>query len=226
MKVKDIVLVDDHVIIREGLKELIGKLGPYHVSRQYDNGAELVRDMPLQPMPDLIIMDIAMPEMDGDEVVRLMKEQNMMMPVLILTLSQDENRIIRLFRDGVSGYLKKNCTAAMLQQALEEIFRVGYYHNELMMYALRTSEETPKKSQRELILEKLSLREREFLRLVCDENEYTYDEIGGIMKVQHRTVDGYREALFNKFGIRSKTGLVLFVLKHQIYDSLVDGETE
>ena len=71
-----------------------------------------------------------------------------------------------------------------------------------------------------MIVEQLSHREREFLKLVCHEGEYTYDQIAGIMGVQHRTVDGYRESIFEKFAIKSKTGLVLFVLKHQLFDNL------
>ena len=217
---KDIILVDDHIIIRNGLKELIEKLGPFSVSRQYDNGANLVNDFPLNPVPDLVIMDITMPEMDGDEVVALMNDKGIQIPVLILTLSQDENRIVRLFRNGVCGYLTKNCTAAMMKQALEEIFRVGFYHNELMTFALQTADKVPKKTKQELILEKLSPREKEFLKLICHEDEYTYDQIGSIMGVQHRTVDGYRETIFDKFGIKSKTGLVLFILKHQLFEHL------
>jgi DNA-binding CsgD family transcriptional regulator len=66
----------------------------------------------------------------------------------------------------------------------------------------------------------LTVREKEFLKLVCNEKEYTYDQIADLMKVQHRTVDGYRESVFEKFGIKSKTGLVLFVLKHNLFELL------
>ncbi|PQJ09281.1 hypothetical protein CJD36_018705 [Flavipsychrobacter stenotrophus] len=218
--IKEIILVDDHVIIREGLKELIEKLGAYKVTRQYSDGSELTNDIPLIPAPDLIIMDISMPVMNGDEVVATLREKDIFIPILILTLSQDENRIVHLFRNGVCGYLKKDCTAAMMKQALEEIFRVGYYHNELMVFALQTAERMPRKTQQELILEKLSVREKEFLKLICHEDEYTYDQIASLMHVQHRTVDGYRQSIFEKFGIKSKTGLVLFMLRHQLYEQL------
>lgn len=215
---KDIILVDDHVVIRNGLKELIEKLGPYRVSRQYDNGKDFINAFPLQPMPDLVLMDITMPEMDGDEVMEIMNAQGIDIPILILTLNNDENRLVRLFRQGVRGYLQKNCTAAMMKQALEEISGNGYYHNEHMIHALRSKEQ--KKSEKEQILEKLSPREKEFLKLACHENEYTYKNIGSIMDVHTRTVDGYRESIFEKFGIKSKTGLVLFALRHQLLDSI------
>ncbi len=213
---KKIALVDDHVVIRNGLKELIEKLGPYKVQGEYNNGKELIDSFEIMQEPDLIIMDITMPGMNGDEAISILNEKNISSPVLILTLNEDENKAIQLFRMGVRGYLRKNCTAAIMKEALDEIFRCGYYHNELLSFALKTSDRPYKKTEQELILEKLTSREREFLKLICHEEEYTYDQIAGIMGVQYRTVDGYREDIFDKFGIKSKTGLVLFILRHEL----------
>ncbi len=70
------------------------------------------------------------------------------------------------------------------------------------------------------MLDRLSEKEREFLKWVCDVNEYTYEQIADLMNVQHRTVDGYRESIFDKFGIKSETGMVLFVLRHKLFDYL------
>jgi two-component system invasion response regulator UvrY len=218
--VRDIILVDDHVIIRNGLKELIEKLGPYRVSREYDNGREFTESFPLQPVPDLVIMDIAMPEMNGDEVMEVMNQLGMEVPVLILTLNQDENLIIRLFRQGVRGYLRKDCTAVMMKKALTDIFTNDYYHNELLALALRTQDASKQKTVQELAFDALTAREKEFLKLVCDEQEYTYQQIAGMMGVQHRTVDGYRQAIFEKLDIRSKTGLVLFMIRHKLLEKL------
>ncbi|MBL7692761.1 MAG: response regulator transcription factor [Flavipsychrobacter sp.] len=217
---KKIILVDDHVIIRNGLKELIEKLGPYTVIAQYDNGRDFVNTFPLRDLPDLIIMDISMPEMDGDEVVEVMNIRGMKCPVLILTLNHDENKLVRLFRQGVRGYLQKNCTAAMMKQALEEIFMRGYFHNEHMSLALTVKENTQGQTDTGMIMERLSEREKEFIKLACDEHEYTYREIAELMSVQHRTVDGYRQSIFEKFGIKSKAGLVLFALKHKLIENL------
>ncbi len=96
----------------------------------------------------------------------------------------------------------------------------GYYHNEFLTYSLRANTYEKKRSEQEIALEKLSPKEKEFLKLVCDAKEYTYEQIADIMNVQHRTVDAYRESIFAKFGIKSKTGLVLFVLKHKLFGYL------
>lgn len=220
MEMKNITLVDDHIIVRSGLKELIQKLGPYKVVHEYDNGREFVDSFPMNDPSDLIIMDINMPEMDGDEAMVVLNGKGAKVPVLILTLDQDENRMIKLFRLGVRGYLQKNCSAITMREALEEIFRCGYYHNEFLTRSLQHVNVLEKKNDKDLILEQLTEREKEFLKHVCHEKEYTYDQIAGIMGVQHRTVDGYRESIFEKFAIKSKTGLVLFVLRHKLLDQL------
>ena len=217
---KNIILVDDHVIIRNGLKELIEKLGPYKISGQFDNGRSFLDAFPLAPAPDVVLMDVSMPEMSGDKVMEVLNEQQIKIPVLILTLNEDENIMIRLFRLGVRGYLKKDCTAAVMKEALNNVIEKGYYHNEFLTYSLQTNLGEGKKSEQELILEKLSPRERVFLKLVCHEKEYTYEQIADQMGIQPRTVDNFRESIFAKFGIRSKTGLVLFVLKHRLFDLL------
>lgn len=220
MEIKHIILVDDHVIVRNGLKELIEKLGPFKVLREFDNGPSLLNAIPFKEKPDLIILDLNLPDMNGDQVLVELNNRNVTTPVLMLTLNTDENTIVKLFRNGVRGYLQKDCSAQTLKTAMEEIFRCGYYHNEFLSLSLRNNESASKKTEQEKILEQLTAREREFLKLVCHEKEYTYEQIADQMKVQHRTVDGYREAVFEKFGIKSKTGLVLFVLKHNLFGLL------
>jgi DNA-binding NarL/FixJ family response regulator len=219
MEKRNIVLVDDHVIVRNGLKELIEKLGPYTVSAQFDNGTALLEALPLRPLPDLVVLDLNMPGATTMKIIETLQKWRNDIPVLILTLDSDEWTIIRLFRSGVRGFLKKNCSADILSAALRSIFETGYYANEFLALSLKGGSHQSKTEQ-EKVLEQLTVREKEFLKLVCDEKEYTYEQIADRMNVQHRTVDGYREAIFEKFGIRSKTGLVLFVLKHQLFEHL------
>lgn len=219
-KTKKLVLVDDHVIIRNGLKELIEKIGPYKIIHEFNSGLDYSAALPFETEPDLIILDLNMPEMDGFEIVEMMKYRAIKTPILILTLESDENTIIQLFRKGVRGFLKKDCSAENLKTALQSIFQFGYHHNEFLTLSLQNEMPQPEKSEADLILDQLTEREREFLKYVCHDKEYTYDQIASLMFVQPRTVDGYRESLFNKFEIKSKTGLVLFVLKYRLIDKL------
>jgi DNA-binding NarL/FixJ family response regulator len=215
-----IILVDDHVVVRNGLAELIELMGKYHVSGQYSNGQELIHALTAldaQP-PDLILMDLTMPVMDGERTVMKLRELGLSIPVLILTLNTDEATILRLYRLGIRGYLSKDCTAAGLRTAIEDVLQRGYHQSDTLQKALLAGEakkhaEVP---EREAVLAKLTPRELQFLRLVCNEEEYTYEQMAGAMGVSRRTVDGYRESVFEKFGIRSKTGLVLFATRHKL----------
>ena len=220
MEKRTIILVDDHVVVRNGLKELIEKIGPYSVIAQFDSGIAFLNALPTISQPDLAIVDLNMPGMNGDEVVSALKVAGNELPVLILTLDSDEPTIIRLFRNGVRGFLKKDCNADTLRNALESILTSGYYHNEFLTLSLRNEAGAAPQTEQEKILAQLTDRERSFLRLVCHEKEYTYEQIADQMAVTPRTVDGYREAIFDKFAIKSKTGLVLFVLKYQLLEKL------
>lgn len=220
MNVKTIVLVDDHVIVRNGLKELIEKLGEFKIVREFDSGDDFLKDLPLEPKPDLVMMDLTMPGLSGDEVMEKLNEMNSDLPVLILTLNAEEAAIVKLFRNGARGYLRKDCSAEELRSAINSITTFGYHHNEFLTYSLRNNFGETKRPEYELILDQMSARERQFLKWVCHEDEYTYDQIASLMEVTARTVDGYRESLFDKFAIKSKTGLVLFVLKHKLFDLL------
>jgi two-component system, NarL family, invasion response regulator UvrY len=217
---KSIVLVDDHVLVRDGLKELMPKLGPFQVTAEFNTGNELLSALPFKKEVDLIVLDLSMPGMSGDLVMDELNARGLKIPVLILTLNANDDTIIKLFRSGVRGYLQKNCSAATFKSALEEIFRCGYYHNEFLTLSLQNNHPSKQKTEQEKVMEALTAREKAFLKLVCDEKEYTYEQIADQMKVQHRTVDGYRESIFDKFGIKSKTGLVLFVLKHNLFELL------
>jgi DNA-binding NarL/FixJ family response regulator len=206
-----VYLVDDHAVVRNGLKALIERMGHYIVTQQFDNGQELIDALPFNPAPDIIIMDLTMPVLDGSQTVKELKSRNITTPVLILTLETTEKTIIELFRMGIRGYLPKSCTADVLKKAIDDVINSGYYHNEMLTKALlnqNTAEETTS------TLAHLTERESLFLQLVCDENELTYEQIADKMGVSRRTVDGYRESIFEKFNIKSKTGLVLFAIKY------------
>lgn len=210
-----IYLVDDHPIVRNGLKALIEKMGPYTVKEQFDNGQELLDQLPFSDNPDIIIMDLTMPVMDGLETVTELKKRNVATPVIILTLETTEKKIIELFRLGIRGYLPKSCTADVLKKAIDDVLHTGYYHNEMLMKAL-TTDNNNIKEEKDQVQEHITEREKTFLQLVCDEKELTYEQIADRMGVSRRTVDGYREAIFEKFNIKSKTGLVLFAIKYGI----------
>jgi DNA-binding NarL/FixJ family response regulator len=217
---KNIILVDDHTIFRQAFQRLIEVSGRFVVFQTFANGLELINAMPFDPAPDLVILDINMKIMDGHEVMKWWSEKKISIPVLILTCNDDEQDIVQLFRSGVRGYLVKECDSETLHLALEEIFRCGYYHNEFLASSLRTNDAPQKKTEKEMVLEQLSAREKELLKHVCHEAEYTYKEMADLMGISGSAVDKYRDSLFVKFGIKSKTGLLLFVIKYKLFELL------
>lgn len=208
-----IVLVEDHVIVRNGFKELLEHMGNYRVIGEFDHGRQLIDNLN-KIEPDIIIMDLTMPVMDGQATMAWLKKNDVDIPVLILTLDTSDSAIIELYRSGVRGYLPKTCTAETLKKAIDDIITTGYYHNELLSNALMKKGLKSPREEREAILAQFSDREMEFLQLVCNKEEYTYERMASIMGVHRRTIDNYRESLFKKFDIKSKTGLVLFAIKH------------
>lgn len=211
-----IFLVDDHAVVRNGLKMLIERMGNYKVVAEYDNGQELMDDIDNRQLPDIIVLDISMPIMDGKETVAALNTKGIKTPILILTLETTEQTIIDLFRKGIRGYLPKSSKANVLKAAIDDIVNTGYYHNEMLIKALTS--DGAAKDEKEDILDQITDRERTFLQLVCAPEELTYEQIANEMNVSRRTVDGYREALFEKFSLKSKTGLVLFALKYGIVE--------
>ncbi len=217
MKKAAITLVDDHIVVRSGLRSLIEVLGDYAVVDEYSNGAQLIKALETgKTKPDIIIMDLEMPLMNGEDTMRWLQKNMPEQKVLMLTWDSDERKIIQLFRLGVRGYLIKSCTADVLQKAIDDTYNAGYYHSELLQTAI-LNQSMAEQQDRE-VSAKITERELQFLKLVCDKEEYTYDKIAELMQVHRRTVDGYRESLFDKFDLRSKTGLVMFAIKHRLVE--------
>lgn len=219
---KEIVLVDDHLVIRTALKELIEKLGNYSVVLEFDHGKALLENLSRLKTTSLIILDISMPVMNGMDTLLKLKAQENQIPVLILTDLDDDRQAVRVFRLGARGYLRKNCSSKELNEALKEIFSSGYYHNKYFVQSIH--QDVPatqdKKTEKEKILEQLTSRERLFLKLVSHPDEYTYTEFADKMQIPPRAVEKCREDLFTKLRIKSKVGLAIFVYRNDLYADL------
>lgn len=207
-------LVDDHVLLRKGLASLLEDSGYTHVV-QADNGKQFVDKLAGGVIPNLVLLDINMPLMDGYATALWLRDNHPQMKVLALSMYDDERSIIRMLRNGAGGYILKDCEPAELKVAIEAMLQKGYYHNELvssrlihtMRHANSSNVSTSGHSD-------LSSKETTFLQLIC--SEMTYKEISTVMKVSPRTIDGYRDALFEKLGIKSRVGLVMYAIKNHL----------
>jgi DNA-binding NarL/FixJ family response regulator len=207
-----IALIDDHKIVRQGLRELLVKLKNYDVTHEFESGSEFLEQMPLTDAPDLYILDYSMPGLSGIEVLKALQEQFPDCRCLLLTQHFDEAMINEAYHYGARGFLHKNCTAQELQFAIDNIVKIGYTNVTEILQRIRNfsahSDEKPKPA--------LSARELQFLTLVCDPAEYTYDQMAHIMSLSVKSIEAYRTALFDRFNIKSKVGLVLFSYQHRL----------
>ncbi|MHA3787047.1 response regulator transcription factor [Flavobacterium hauense] len=213
-------IVDDHKIVRQGLKELLEKISNYKVIAEFENGNDFLNALPLKEKPNLFIIDYSMPGLNGVEVLKQLEEKDEEYKVLLLTQHFDEQIIDAAYHHGARGFLHKNCTAQDLKFAIDNIASIGYNNVVEILKRVRKYDPTAGSGPKSDI--KLTEREHHFLKLVCNEKEYTYDQMADIMNVSVKSIESYRTALFEKYNIKSKVGLVLFSYKHKLTEPFIE----
>jgi DNA-binding NarL/FixJ family response regulator len=198
-----IALADDHQLLRNGLAELLQSRG-YIIALQANNGQELLDKLQANNNVDIVVMDVNMPVMDGFKTTEALGISYPKIRVIALSMFNSEAIIIKMIRAGAKGYLLKDASPTELCKAIEAISNNDFYFNDNVNSKLLI---TLNNKQHEI-----TDREKEFLELCA--TEHTYKEIADIMFVSPRTVDGYRDHLFLKLDIKSRTGLVLYAIKN------------
>ena len=213
MTQKNICIIDDHQIVRNGLKELLEKINNFKVVYEFESGIAFLEALPLKDV-DIYILDYSMPNLNGIEVLKQLEVKEEEYKVLLLTQHFDENIINEAYTHGARGFLHKNCTAQDLKHAIENIIKIGYNNISEILKRIKNNENLDTKSIKQKI--DLSDKELQFITLVCDENELTYDQMGEIMGLSLKSIEACRAALFERYQIKSKVGLVLFSYKYQL----------
>jgi len=214
----EVALVDDHHLMRTGLAATVNNLGGFRVTMEAGNGAEFIQALKLGTDPAIAIVDLNMPVMDGFETIAWLRQHKPAVLPLALTFDAADDALVKAVRAVARGFLLKNARPAVLKNALDSLMLTGYYYTEATHDALQRAPgmKTAHERERERVVAAITPREMEFLLLVCAEAEYTYEQIADRMGVHRRTVDNFRIALFEKFDIKSKTGLVLFAMRWRL----------
>lgn len=215
-----LAIVDDHRLFRKGIINLINSAnnGRFLVLFEAGDGNDFISKIDKKALPDIVIMDVEMPNMSGFDTVVWLRDHYPDIKVLIVSMIEKEEAIVRMLKLGVKGYLSKDIEPEDLHCALNEIIKKGYYYTDFvtgkLIHSLK-NEDKPHATgtHRELgMWEKLNEREREFIRHAC--SEMTYQEIADKMFLSPKTIDGYREAVFQKLQVKNRVGLVIKVVKN------------
>jgi len=211
MKPIDIIIVDDHLLFSQALNGLISNLEEFNVIKVLNNGKELVDYFSSnEKLPEIVLMDIQMPIMNGIEATCWLKENKPSVKVLALSMECEETTILKMLRAGAKGYLLKDIHPKILKHALLEVHSNGFYYTETVTNTLLNSINGSKNGTSITFKEK----ELQFLKLCC--SEMTYKEIAGKMFLSPKTIENYREALFEKVEAKTRIGLVLYAIKEKI----------
>ncbi|MFC4213221.1 response regulator [Pedobacter lithocola] len=201
-------IVDDHTLFRSGLANLLSEFEEINVVFQATNGLDMQKHLKSHPQVQVILMDINMPLMDGYAATQYVKKDYPKVNVLALSMFEDEKAIIGMLKAGAGGYMLKESTPHDLVIAIKAVVEKGFFINDMvsgrLLFSLKQTEPKP------LITEK----EHTFLQH-CS-TEMTYKEIADLMNISPRTVDNYRESLFAKLNIKTRTGLVVYGIKHDL----------
>lgn len=206
-----VAIVDDHLLLSGSLEKLINSFDGFKVIYHASNGRELQQKIKrIQELPEIILLDINMPVMDGFETVEWLTANHPGIRVLALSMEDEERTILKMLQKGAKGYLLKDITPEKLHIALQEVVERGYYHSEKVAATLLHSIQ-PSYQKDEI---KFKANELTFLQLAC--SEMTYKEIADVMSLSPKTIDGYRQELFNKLNIKNRVGLVIYALKNNL----------
>ena len=211
-----VVLVDDHALIRGGLASVINSFNGYAVLFEANNGKHFTQLLNPENLPHVVLLDVTMPEMNGYETAHWITTNYPQIKILAVSMQHDERSIIKMLRNGAKGYLLKDVELPELKKALDAIVNKGIYINDILynniVHAIEGSNTEDEYTQQALI--NLTQREKEFLRLLCTDK--SYKEIAAVMFLSPRTVDGYRDTLFEKLKVASRVGLVIFAIRNEI----------
>lgn len=206
-----LAIADDHFLIRKGLVEIVAGFKNIELLFEVENGKQLLAYIETQK-PDVVLMDIKMPEIDGIEATKILKNKYPGIKVIMLSMYEDDNLVIHSIENGAVGYLVKNAEPEEVEEAINTACEQGFYFNEKVSAALL--KKVLNKSNLDVNIDETDLTETEknVLILICQ--EYTNQEIADKLFLSKRTVDWHRQNLLSKTKAKNTAGLVMYAVKY------------
>lgn len=214
-----IAVVDDQHLFREGLVNLLSCKADYQLVAQAENGKVFLEQLTgLESLPDVALIDMNMPEMNGVELNAVLHKDYPSIKVIILSVHGEERYLSKMIEAGACCYLIKNCETSELFSAIHNTYHVGFHFNMETLNAMRNAAKHRKQGLKSVNSIPINLSEREttILKMICD--ELTNIEIAEKLFISSRTVDGHRTNLLIKTGCKNTAGLVIFAIKYGIFE--------
>lgn len=206
-----LALVDDHNLFRQGIKLLLEDIDSVELIIEGSNGQELLDAMENQ-VPDIVLLDLEMPVLNGIETSKILKKKYEDVGIIILTMYDDEQMIAHLMEIGANGYLLKDTTEEELRKAIRSVNENQFYFNDFVSKALLSGVKAKRKAEPKIGNNiDVTRRESEVLQLICE--ELTTQEMADKLFLSPRTVEGHRQNLIEKFGVKNTAGLIIRAIK-------------
>ncbi|MEO0895596.1 MAG: response regulator transcription factor [Bacteroidota bacterium] len=209
-----VAITDDEMLFRLGMKQLLEDFDNIQVVMQAENGKDLLNQLEqVQQMPDILLLDLNMPEMNGIEVSKVLQKDYPDIKIIILSTHISKAFILNMIELGASSYLPKNSLPEQVETTVREVDRKGFSYSDEVMKVIR--ENMVKKTRPKASFgTELTSREKEILQLICE--QYTTNEIAEKLFISPRTVDGHRNNLLEKLNCRNTAGLVVYAVHNQL----------
>lgn len=209
-----LVIADDHEIFRDGLALMLSKQDRVILTGQAADGEELLR-LVAETRPDIVLTDIKMPRLGGIAAARILLQRNPGLKIIALSMFDEEDLIVEMLETGAKGYLLKNADKKEILEAILTVYEGNIFYcrhttAKLASLIVKSKFDSQKKVHEPLFTD----REKEIIRLIC--RQHTAQEIGGLLYLSKRTVEGYRTRILDKMEVKNTAGVVIFALKHHL----------
>jgi DNA-binding NarL/FixJ family response regulator len=214
-KKKTIALVDDHGLFLKGMTSLLKEYEEIEILFQAMDGRDLLTRLKVK-QPQVVLLDIRMPELDGIEALGQIRRKYPNVKVIMLTQHNEDQMIYHLMEKGANGFLPKNADIDVVVDAIYAVIDKGYYFNERVSKALAKGASSNRKELLPFNVPALSAREIEVVKLIC--KQLTVKEIAEILCLSPRTIETYKENIFQKTGAKNNVGIVFYALQYDLLE--------
>lgn len=215
MKPIYVALADDEVLFRKGMELLIKNFDGIELIFEAENGKDLLEQLENQfPKPDVVLMDMKMPVLNGIETAKVLSSQYPDIKVIILSTYFSKPFVTKMLELGAAAYFPKNTLPEEIEKSIHTVVSKGFYYSDEVLEIIRENLQTKSRPSSPSFGLKLTPREQETLQLICE--QYTNSEIAEKLHISTRTVDGYRTNLLQKFNCKNTAGLVALAIQQKL----------